>query len=232
MSVAKLLEPVGKLGEVLPLQLQHRVVERIVGHVPAPEAFEREPRAGHERGRGAPVAAHLGALARGEDRAPVVHHADDRHARPRRAPRPRPRPPRSRGRPAPVAQSTQGQARGVGPPERRGEQGKGIRRARAAPPRTSARATSWVRSWSTARPDSISTRVDVTGTLTRVELAAQPLERLAVVGGDPGDERRRRLGPIALGPAAVHPGRTLGDQPFERAVGVGARQARPTGRCA
>ena len=87
-----------------------------------------------------------------------------------------------------------------------------------------ARATSCVTSWRTARPDSISTSVGVAGTLTESSIVAQPLERLAMVGRDPRDERGRRLRPVALRPAAVDPGGALGDQPLQGAVGVGPRE--------
>ena len=63
----------------------------------------------------------------------------------------------------------------------------------------------------------------------RVQLAAEPLQRLPVVVGDPGNQRRRGLRPVALRPTAVHPGRTLRDQSLERTVGVGPGQPRGAG---
>ncbi len=62
-----------------------------------------------------------------------------------------------------------------------------------------------------------------------IELTAQPLQREAVAGGYPRDERRRGLGPIPLGTAGVHAGRTLGDEAFERAVGIGPGEPSRTG---
>ena len=123
-----------------------------------PEPFEGEPRGGHEGGGGAPVAAHVAALPRGEDRAPVVHHHDDRHPRPALALRvttSTTAKPRSTGA---VAQSISGM------PAEKGRRSAGASSGKASGGASSAtdavaRATSWVMSWSTARPDSISTRV-------------------------------------------------------------------------
>ena len=167
--------------------------------------------------------AHVGALPRREDRAPVVHHADDRHARPAvRVPvtTSTTANPRSTGAGGAEHQREARPSRVAGAPERAAER---RRRARAAPP--SRRAGHVVRDQlqdalapTRSRPASASPDAD------RLELAAQPLERLAMVGRDPGDQRRRRLRAVALGPPAVHPGGALRDQPLQRAIGVRPRQ--------
>ena len=61
-----------------------------------------------------------------------------------------------------------------------------------------------------------------------IELGAQSLQREAVAGGYPRDQRRRCLGPISLGTAGVQSGGTLRDETLERAVGVGPGESSRT----
>ena len=79
-------------------------------------------------------------------------------------------------------------------------------------------------SCSSARLESISTRVSVSGPttasssrLSRSSACPWSLEIRAISAG-------RRLGTVAAGPPALHPGRALGHQPLERAVGIGPGQ--------
>ena len=185
--------------------------------------LEGQPGAGHEGRCRAPVAADVGALARGQDRAPIVHHADDRHARPRGSPDTTSTTanPRSTGA---VAHSSERHARRVGPPQRGRQQRKGVGRRQQRHRDRGARHV--VGDELKHRPPGLDLDQGRRGRdAHRVQFAAQPLERQTMVGRDPRDQRGGASRAGSAWAARLHPGRALRDQPLERAVGVGARQA-------
>src|SRR4029079_415261 len=52
----------------------------------------------------------------------------------------------------------------------------------------------------------------------RLELSGEPLDRFPMVVRDPGEQRRRRLGAVAPGPAGREPGRALLDKTLSHAL--------------
>src|SRR5436853_2957028 len=64
-----------------------------------------------------------------------------------------------------------------------------------------------------------------------LQLRTEPVESLAVSGGDPCNETSGRFGSILSGSAWIDPGGSFADQALEGAVGVRPGESRFTGDC-